>query len=272
MMAQPGTFLRKSLLALAAPCALLAGTPVAAQQTVYRCADAAGAVGYQAEPCPAEGSRQKELRLPALPAVAASASRPQWKPYVAPRTATIALFYDTTNEPMEFPSAQMEAAIRGAAAAWNAGCHVNVYYAGRAPYRPEGTPERVSIRWMPDYLRMRHPAGMGGIAGTGSMWHGIAVTTRFGEGSIPSILVHELGHVLGLPHNHEDTQSVMSYLRDESVRRNARPSEADFLACNLSMKKIFGIDFTPPAGAPAPAQGPRMTDREAVEKLFGPKR
>lgn len=81
-----------------------------------------------------------------------------------------------------------------------------------------------------------------------------------------SVLIHEMGHVLGLPHNHADRTSVMSYLRDEGARRNPQPSASDYLNCNLSMKQLFGIDFEPPPEAQA---APRMSDTEALRRIHG---
>jgi hypothetical protein len=193
-----------------------------------------------------------------------------WKGYTPPKVAALTFYYDPAEEPVGFSSAQMEADIRNALAAWSAGCDVRLSYGGRRPARMPGTPEQVPIRWAPEYMRMAHPAdARSGIAGSGSLTGGIALKPRFHEGHMLSVLIHEVGHVLGLPHNHEDAQSVMSYLRDEAARRNPRPSVADYHACNLSMKKQFGIDYQAPADTPATTAGPRMSDREALEKIHG---
>lgn len=256
----------KAILLLAA---VAASSPANAQPTVYRCTDAGGKTSYKDAPCNAEGGKDKQilLKLPVNPEppAAAAAPRSSYRPAVR---AAITLYYDPTDEPMEYPTAQVEAVIRFAINAWSTGCQVDLSYGGKARYQANGTPERVSIRWRQDYMRMSHPSRPGtGVAGTGSMRTGIELTTRLPD--LRSTFVHELGHVLGLGHNHEDVTSAMSYLRGEVVRGRAQPSASDYLACNLSMKKMFGIDFTPEAGS-EPAPGPRMTDREALEKKLGP--
>jgi hypothetical protein len=250
--------------ALALPAAVPAGA-----QTVFRCVDAGGKVAYQGEPC-GEGAKQNEVRVRND---APDASRPRaslWKGYTPPKVAAITFYYDPAEEPVGFSSAQMEADIRAAIAAWSQGCEVRLSYGGRRPSRMPGTPEHVPIRWAPEYMRMAHPAdGRSGIAGTGSLESGIALKPRFQEAHMLSVLIHEMGHVLGLPHNHEDRQSVMSYLRDEGARRQPRPSAGDYRDCNAAMKSQFGIDYQPPADAPEAARGPRMSDREALEKIHG---
>jgi hypothetical protein len=257
------------------PCALVlslaatAAAPAAAQD-VFRCRDAAGRVAYQGAPC-ADGSSGAQLRLrndapdpPAQPRVSA------WKGFTPPRVAAITFYYDPAEEPVGFSSGQMEADIRNAMAAWSAGCDVRLAYGGRRPAKLPGTPDHVPIRWAPEYMHMAHPAdGRSGIAGTGSLASGIALKPRFQESQMLSVLVHEMGHVLGLPHNHDDRQSVMSYLRDEALRRDPRPSAGDFRDCNASMRTLFGVDARAPADAPPPRSGPRMTDREALERMRG---
>lgn len=252
------------ILALGAPC-------TAAAQAVFRCVDAAGKVGYQSAPC-SEGAQQSEVRLRhEAPDVPAEPRKSQWKGFTPPKVAALVFYYDPAEEPVGFSTAQMEADLRAALAAWASGCDVRLSYGGVRPSRMPGTPEHVPVRWAPEYMRMAHPAdARSGIAGTGSLATGIAIKPRFHEGHMLSLLIHEVGHVLGLPHSHEDAQSVMSYLRDEAARRNPRPSASDFHACNASMQRQFGIDYKPPADAPAARSGPRMTDREALERIHGP--
>lgn len=257
-------------LTLISLCVLAAAAGSALAQPVYRCVDPGGKVAYQGEPC-GQGATQSRVRVrDDAPATPMEPRTSAWKGYTPPKVAALTFYYDPAEEPVGFSSAQMEADIRNALAAWSAGCEVRLSYGGRRPARMPGTPEQVPIRWAPEYMRMAHPAdARSGIAGSGSLTGGIPLKPRFHEGHMLSVLIHEVGHVLGLPHNHDDAQSVMSYLRDEAARRNPRPSAADYHACNLSMKKQFGIDYQAPADAPATTAGPRMSDREALEKIHG---
>lgn len=246
-----------------------AAVTVRAQPTVYRCLNDAGRTAYQSTPC-ADG-RQTEVNLPVQPPAQPQAQRPSaWKGYTPPKSAVITFYYDPKDEPVGFTTAQMEGMIRSALAAWMAGCKVELVYGGRAARKPAGA-HHVSIHWVAEFMYVAHPAdGRSGIAGVGSLAYGIGLRPRFSESHMLSTLVHEVGHVLGLPHNHEDTRSVMSYLRDETSRRNPQPAESDLVACNLSMKKMFDIDYTPPADAALPKTESRMSDKEALDRMRAP--
>jgi hypothetical protein len=245
---------------------LLAGA--AGAQPVYRCVDAAGKSAYQSEPC-GLGARQNEVKLALDPSPSPSpaAARPsQWSGFKPAVEAVFTFYYDPAEEPVGYSAEAMEAAIRSAMQAWMTGCNVRLNYGGRSPARGPGTPDRVPIRWAPEYMQMAHPAdARSGIAGSGSLHSGIKLRPRFHEVDMVSVLVHEMGHVFGLPHNHEDTRSVMSYLRDETTRRSARPNEVDFVACSLSVKKMFGTDYELPLDAAPPPR--RMTDKDALERI-----
>ena len=177
--------------------------------------------------------------------------------------AAVRLFYDPANAPVEHSLSQMESLIRNAAALWSQGCAVELEYAGTAPYRAQGGPGRVSIRWSGELMYARHPDNDAvGIAGIGSMRDGISLRPRIGDEELPRIVVHEIGHVLGISHLHEDGQSVMSYVPNKAFALSVQPSAADFLACNRSMKRLFGLALTLPDEQP----GRRMNDREAIDR------
>ncbi|HVE53035.1 MAG TPA: DUF4124 domain-containing protein, partial [Ramlibacter sp.] len=230
------------LVRLFLPLALAPACVPSAAQPVFRCVDAAGKVAFQAVACE-EGAKETRVKLrDDVPATPAQPRQSAWKGYTPPKEAAMTFYYDPAEEPVGFSSAQMEGDIRAAIAAWGAGCSVRLSYGGRRPARMPGTPDHVPIRWAPEYMRLAHPAdGRSGIAGTGSLATGIALKPRFHEGHMLSVLIHEMGHVLGLPHKHEDPRSVMSYLRDEAARRQPSPSSGDFHDCNLSMQKMFGV-------------------------------
>ena len=286
--------------------ACLACLPAGAQ-TVYRCAEANGKVVFGNQPCRAMGSSgvQTEIELPKHLAplvdnVPAAPAKPLPPPQTAPAApaktpaapayvpaavdaatpirpapvrkltgAVIVFYYDPTDAPAEHPQAKVESIIRNAAAAWSAGCMVELKYAGTAPYAVPGTPERVSIRWSPELLHAKHPAHSGrGLAGIGSMKSGIRLRPRVSDKGLVRVITHEMGHVLGLRHNHEDLKSVMSYLSEEGMPRASHPSASDYEACDTSMARMFGGGVNPPAATQPPAR--RMTDREALEKRYGP--
>ncbi len=260
--------------AILAAIALATALPPAAGQappgqTAFRCVDAAGRVAFQSEPCGAD-HRQSEVLLRDRLAAPVEQRKSLWTGYTPPKVAAITFYYDPAGQPVGVTTAQMESHLQAAMAAWSAGCDVRLSYGGLRPAQRPGTAEAVPVRWAPEYMQMRHPAdARSGIAGTGSLRDGIALKPRFLDGHMLSVLMHEMGHVLGLPHDHADPQSVMSYLRDEAARRKPRPSASDYQDCNASMQKMFGTDPRPGESAAAPRSGPRMSDREVLEKLHG---
>lgn len=244
--------------------------PLAQAGTLYRCSEANGKVTYSGKPCKETNNTGAERAidysvapprslaptLKRLAPVEASATRQR-------RSAVIRLFYDPANAPVEHSLAQMETLIRKAVALWSEGCAVELDYGGTAPYVVPGSPERVSIRWSGELMYARHPANdAAGIAGVGSLRDGISLRPRVGDDELPRIVVHEIGHVLGISHLHEDAWSVMSYMPNKASQLSVQPSAADFLACNRAMRQRFGVDIRLPDEQP----GRRMNDREAIDR------
>lgn len=236
--------------------------------TLYRCTEANGKITYSDTTCVANANAGAEAAIAfpkAPPRPVGTIARAPAKAQPKRRTASMALFYDPANAPREHPVGQMETLIQQAVAAWTSGCAVQLDYMGTAPHVAQGSAEHVSIRWSADLMRARHPANAAaGIGGTGSMETGVALNQRVSDASLAHILVHEIGHVLGIAHIHEDGNSVMSYLPDGDLTNNLQPSAADYLACNRAMKKRFSLD----TALPREQAGPRMTDAEALERHF----
>ncbi len=247
--------------------ALAVGVPVTAGE-LYRCVEANGKVTYSGTACKLIGNAGAERAIAypeAPPKSTPRASRPAHLGHAIPVTpkprASIRLFYDPTDAPMEHPVRQVEAMIRNSLSLWASECAVHLEYGGTAPKVARGSPDAVSIFWMPALAAVRHPSHdafrMGGY---GSMQSGVALHTRKADDELAFVIMHEIGHVLGLKHIHEDRRSVMSYLRNDSWRYDLQPTAGDYLQCNWAMKKRFGLAIVLP---PEPPKG-GMTDKEAV--------
>lgn len=238
--------------------------------TLYRCTEANGKVTYSGKPCQQSGNAGAERTIDypiAPPRVVAPVSKraaPVSLPVVRNRPpVAIRLFYDPANAPVEHPLGQMEKLIRGAVALWSEGCAVELDYGGTAPYVTPGSPTRVSIRWSGELMYARHPDNdAAGIAGVGSLREGISLRPRVGDDELPRIVVHEIGHVLGIGHLHEDPRSVMSYMPDRAWALSVQPSAADFVACNRAMQRRFGVHIK----LSDEQLGRKMNDREAIDR------
>lgn len=241
--------------------------------TVYRCVDGKGKTTYSDDACdkmPAGGKQQKVLTLVHPPVVARKPVAPQTpvrQKKLPVKEAVFRLFYNTQDAPIEIADLKVEALIRQAARAWSKNCKVNIQYGGKTDYKGKSSAERVVVRWSPDQFTASHPA-MEGIrpAGLGGPQHGISLLPRVSDEHLLHVLVHELGHVLGLRHRHTDLTSVMSYLASPSL---TEPSAGDYAACNLAMQRQFGIPLELPVANAADPDA-RMSDGEALRLRYDP--
>jgi hypothetical protein len=267
----PGTSKLRCRLRVIGLAAAFAVAVPATAGTIYRCTDASGKITYTVKKCGANGTAgvEKAVEYPDAPPVLARPVKPAAAPAAAAalpgkrRVAAMRFFYDPADAPREHSTEKMESLIRSAIVAWSAGCSVELDYAGTGPYVAAGTPERVGIRWSEELMRARHPSDAAfGMGGTGSLEGGVSLRQRVSDDSLAHVIVHEIGHVLGVRHMHEDGKSVMSYLPDKDALNNVQPSSSDFLACNRAMKKRFGLDLTLPPEVPEKT----MSDEEALDR------
>lgn len=195
------------------------------------------------------------MRGNALRAASTSTQR-KVKPDVfikATNSPVIRVFYDTNGAPEKKAASGFETEIRAAASSWSSGCNVNVEYGGLVGEVPVTGPV---ITWNGALNEVRHPAdGQAEIAGVGNH-RGMALNPKFTDNTERTI-VHEMGHILGIGHIHDDPASVMSYMGNSSV-----PNGSDYLSCNLAMKGRYGIAYEPPLDM-LPVT---MSDKDALEQ------
>jgi hypothetical protein len=242
--------------------ALLLLLPMAAAADgIYRCGNA-----YSSDPtCGGQTAKKVEAPLPTsstpFGGYRMSASRP-----AAPRETTkksltpfrkdpnsplFKIQYNPANQPAHTSVSEMESLLASAARAWSSGCNVNIRLAAAGE-----TPD-VLMEWDVAMAQYKHPADgvtdVCGLGGRGGMRlnPGLKICVSL------STVTHEMGHILGIGHLHEDPNSVMSY-----NGRAATPNHNDFSNCNMAMKRRFGIEYEMPEGA----QPTKITDAEALAK------
>lgn len=262
--------------------------PASATSTLYRCTEANGKVTYSDAKCDERGNRGKESALevmtfppplpptpPKTPAPAAAKAAPPARDaqsrrpfYNQGKPPMFRFFYDPKDAPVEFTNAVVGAAIQKSGLDWSAHCRVAIKYAGIAANGRIAPGEGVMVRWIPKYTSASHPGHEGvGIAGTGSIDDGIKLSPK--QRGLQSTLTHEMGHVLGLPHFHEDKTSIMSYDRDYALP--PMPSASDYRHCNLIMQKNYGVDIGEVEQETGSGRE-KMSDRKFLEKKFGPEK
>lgn len=188
-----------------------------------------------------------------------------------PKSPTIRFFYNPGLEPAGISINQMEQIIEQGLAAWAQECHVHLKYSGimrkDAPAWQHAE-EGYLIRWDGN-LDKEYNHGLG-AAGVGGPSHGIVLNRNSVKGSDQArrVVVHEIGHVIGIGHIHDDPSSVMSYLSSRQIQYAAKPNASDYLNCNLLISKKYGIKFELPAGS----SESKTTDAQAAEILKGNRR
>ena len=124
--------------------------------------------------------------------------------------APIRVHYDPTNAPFDFLPT-LTAALAQAADA--SGVEITIVGTGR----PRPTDDRVVvIDWVTgttNYLgvtRQRYARDPHGVVWRTTASISLAASRRVAEGRWQTVILHELGHVLGLAHSHEDTSLMFS--------------------------------------------------------------
>ncbi len=272
-----------ALLALCMPCA---ATEV---QTVYRCTDAKGKTTFSDSPCNKIGVQGKEstLEIPLAPAAPPpTKATPTTRPAAATLPAApaagrlplynggkppvIRFFYDTEDAHPDIPPEDVEQAIKLAASQWMRGCPVVIEYGGRKSLRAIKPEQGLIVRWDKSYLDMSHPATVGGSAlpATGGMLDGIRMRPggRYNQNWFKHMILHEMGHTLGMPHNHLDKSSVMSYWQGGMNPSAASPTPEDYRECKFAMQTWYGVDFKPTEAELRAHNRKQPTDKAVTEE------
>lgn len=279
-------------MAIMAGLAILCGSAHAGN-VLYRCVDDKGRVTFTDTRCNAPGNVGKEttITLPDLPAPRQSqssalassarnaANRNRRLFYNDGKIPTFRFYYDPRYAPPEHTIEVVVKQIRRAAKAWATGCQVDIEYMGTAAADQVDPKEALSVSWNKEYITARHYAhSQVGIGGTGSINTGIRLRPRpenerlnpeRAQRYLEHVILHEMGHVLGLPHNHEDVNSTMSYQQNYWQGPPPLPNSADYRDCNLLMYKNYDVPYRAMRDESGAAPQPRMTDREVLEKQRG---
>ena len=241
-------------------------------ETLYKCMDH-GQISYQQKPCEA---KQKEIGILSLrnqPVPEIAADNAGKKPVSADggfkkdrASPTITLFYNPANEPTGVAIQNIEPVIREAAAKWNNGCNVNLVYGG---VRKGNVPEEQRARdgYTINWDRSLNEISNNGLgaAGAASPDAGVKLNPKsiHSPEQLKRVVTHEIGHIIGIGHIHEDRNSVMSYLSDTQTQFAANPNASDYLSCNLAIRQKFGIQFDEPKSY----KKPEITDEQAANQL-----
>lgn len=275
-------------------------TSAHAESILYRCVQPNGKVTYSDAQCNERGNsgKQSEVTILDSPPPVPFKMKPTPTPKAAQigkhsklplyndgKPPIIRFYYDPTDAPPEHSIGFVEREIERAAEAWQYDCKVKIEYMGLADVGSIPPSKGLMVRWYKEYQNKPHPShSKTGLGGTGGMLDGIKITPRKKDEALrlesaqrylQHVILHEMGHVLGLPHNHDDKKSVMSYQIDYITPKVLpKPNEADYRDCNFAMQKWYGVDFKPSRDDVEEHKRERMTDREILERQYGrdPKR
>ena len=259
----------------AALIALTICLPVAAQ--TYRCVSASGEKIFRDTPCPSNAKVKEEyfFEAPTLPSPTASQQEhgnsiklPPFKKHK--ESPTIRISHDPRGMPAKFSLNVVERAIQAALGKWNEGCNVNLLFSGStrtaAPLK-----QSAETGYMIQWEAVGYSREGARVGGLGGISYGVTLSSidMHSEAMLRSVIAHELGHVLGISHIHEDRNSVMSYLRHRE-EGTLQFSASDYLSCNIAMNSRFGIPFEPPKDAKASTMTDADARRQAEEESRRP--